>query len=344
MLRRLRTRSDRSTADAHPGRPAANLTARNLYVRGRYLLNERTEEGMLKARDLFEKAAAEDSQFGLAHSGIADAYRLLGHYGVLAPAEVWTKAAAYATKGMLLDNSSVEVRTTFAHVKSAQEWDWVGAEREFRQAISMDPTYATAHHWYAMSCLAPLGRLDEALNEILTAQSLDPVSPIISRDVAVIYYYRREFESALEQCDQTIELNPHFPAAFWILGLIQEQRKDYQEAKAAFQRASHLTSDSPRKHAALGHLYAVSGQRKLCFETLHELEQLRAHRYVSPFDIASIHFALGQNDTAFEWLDRACHDRCFELLSINVDPRFDAIRNDPRFAAVARKLGLCRTQ
>jgi serine/threonine-protein kinase len=311
-----------------------------LYIRGRHHLNERTEEGFRKAVELFEKAIAEDSQSGLAHSGLADAYGLLGHYGVLAPAEVWTKAAASAATAMMLDNSSVEVRTTFAHVKATQEWDWVGAEREFRQAINLDPMYATAHHWFAMTCLAPLGRLDEAMNEILTAQSLDPVSAIISRDIAVIYFDRREFESALEQCDQTIELNPHFPAAFWTLGLIQEQRKDYQEAKAAFQHAIHLAPDSARMRAALGHLYAVSGQRKLCLETLRELEELRAERYVSPFDLASIHFALGQSDTAFDWLDHACHDRCFELLSLNVDPRFDGMRNHPRFAAVASQLGL----
>jgi serine/threonine-protein kinase len=342
ILHRLQAGLGGSAAGALVRRPAANLAARNLCIRGRYHLNERTEEGMRKAVEFFERALAEDSQCALAHSGLADAYSLLGHYGVLAPAQVWTKAAASAASAVMLDDSCVEARTTFAHVKSTQDWDWAGAEREFRQAISLDPTYATAHHWYAMSCLAPLGRLDEALNEILTAHSLDPVSAIISRDVAVVYFDRREFESALEQCDQTIELNPHFPAAFWTLGLIQEQRGDYHEAAAAFQRAIHLAPDSARMRAALAHLYAVSGQRKPCLDTLRKLEDLRAERYVSPFDFASIHFALAQSDSAFDWLDRACQDRCFELLSIDVDPRFDAMRNHPRFAAVASQLGLRR--
>ncbi len=328
-----------SSGGARFPRPTWNLAARNLYTQGRYHLNQRTEESMRKAVELFEKALAEDSQYAPAHSGLADAYSLLGHYGVLAPADVWTKAASSASLAVILDDGSVEARTTFAHLKSTQDWDWAGAEREFRQAISLDRTYATAHHWYAMSCLAPLGRLDEALTEVLTAHALDPVSPVISRDIALVYLYRREFDFALEQCDQTIELNPHFPAAFWTLGLIQEQRGDYQEAAAAFQQAIHLAPDNARMRAALGHLYAVSGQRKLGFGTLRKLEQLCDQRYVSPFDFASIHFALGQSDSAFNWLDRACQDRCFELLSIDVDPRFDAIRNHPRFPAVASQLG-----
>jgi serine/threonine-protein kinase len=340
ILHRLQASLGGSPAGALLSRPATNLAARNLCIVGRYHLNQRTEEGMRKAVEFFDKALAEDSQCAPAHSGMADAYCLLGHYSVLAPAEVWTKAAASAASALMLDSSSVEARTTFAHVKSTQDWDWVGAEGEFRQAISLDPTYATAHHWYAMSCLVPLGRLDEALNEILTAHSLDPVSAIISRDLASVYFYRREFDLALEQCDHTIELNTYFPAAFWTLGLIQEQRGDYQEAAAAFKRAMHLAPDSARMRAALGRLYAVSGQRKPCLNTLRNLEELRAKKYVSPFDFACIQFALGQSDLAFDWLDRACQDRCFELLSINVDPRFDAMRNHPRFAAVAGKLGL----
>src|SRR5581483_3705363 len=184
------------------------------------------------------------------------------------------------------------------------------------------------------------GRLDEALEEMLTAQSLDPVSAIIARDVAVIYYYRREFRAALEQCDHTIGLNPYFSPAFWTLGMIQEQHGDYEEAAAAFQRAIHLSPESPRMQAALGHLYAVSGRRKLALAVLKTLQELATTRYVSPFEFGVIHFALGHIDEAFEWLNKACQDRCFELLSIKVDPRFDALQGDPRFSAIAEQLGL----
>ncbi|MEW5983624.1 MAG: tetratricopeptide repeat protein [Acidobacteriota bacterium] len=317
-----------------------NLAAHNLYLQGRFHLSQRTEEGLRKAVDFFERALVEDAQYALAHSGLSDAYGLLAHYGVLGPAEVWTKAASSAASAVMLDPGSVEGHTSLAHTKSTQDWDWHGAEQEFLCAIGLDPRYATAHHWYAMSCLAPLGRLDEALEQMLLAQSLDPVSSIIARDVAVVHHYRRDFDAALDQCDHTIELNPHFSAAYWTLGLIQEQRKDFDEAEAAFQRASHLSPQSPRMKAALARIYALTGRRKAALAVLAELETLAATRYVSPFDFASIHFALQQSGPGFRWLNKACEDRCFELISIKVDPRFDALREDRRFTALARQVGV----
>src|SRR2546428_6459342 len=182
-------------------RPTENLAAHNLYLQGRYHLNQRTEEGLRKAVDFFEKAIVEDPQYAPAYSGLSDAYGLLGHYGVLGPADVWTKTASSAASAVMLDGNSAEAHTSLAHVKATQDWDWAGAEREFQRAITLDPRYPTAHHWYAMSCLAPMGRLDEALDEMLLAQSLDPVSSIIVRDVAVIHFYRRDFDAALDQCD-----------------------------------------------------------------------------------------------------------------------------------------------
>ena len=224
-------------------------------------------------------------------------------------------------------------------MKATQDWDWAGAEREFQRAIGLNPRYSTAHHWYAMSCLVPTGRLDEALDEMLVAQALDPVSSIIARDLAAVHFHRRDFDAALDQCDHTIELNPHFSPAYLTLGLVQEQREDFDESAAAFQRAVHLSPQTPRMRGALARTSALSGKRKLALKLLHELERLAKERYVSPFEFASIHFALGQMDDGFEWLDRACQDRSFELISIKVDPRFDTLRNEPRFAAAVKRLG-----
>jgi serine/threonine-protein kinase len=321
-------------------RPTENLAAHNLYLQGRYHLNQRTEEGLRKALDFFEKALVEDAQYALAHSGLADAYGLLAHYGVLGPAEVWTKAAASAAAAVMLDEHSAEAHTSLAHVRSTQDWDWVGAEREFQRAIAANPRYATGHHWYATSCLAPLGRLDEARDEIMIAQSLDPVSSIVARDVAVMHFYRRDFETALEQCDHTIELNPHFAPAYWILGVIQEQRKDFDESAAAFQRAVHLSPETPRMHAALGRTFALSGRRKQALEIVSKLETYARQRYVSPLEFAWIQFALGENDLGFKWLAKAGEDRSFDILSIKVDPRFDPFRDDRRFVALAKQLGV----
>lgn len=321
-------------------RMTENLAAHNLYLQGRYHLNQRTEEALRKAVDFFEKAIVEDAQYALAYSGLSDAYSLLGHYGVFGPADVWTKTASSAASAVMLDGNSVEAHTSLAHVKSTQDWDWSGAEREFQRAISLDARYPTAHHWYAMSCLAPMGRLDEALDEMLLAQSLDPVSSIIVRDVAVIHFYRRDFDAALDQCDHTIELNPHFSLAYLTLGLIQEQRRDFDESAAAFQRAIHLSPDTPRMHAALARTYALSGKRKGALAILRKLEGLAKSRYVSPFEFAVVQFALGHLDLGFTWLTKACQDRAFELLTIKVDPRFDALKADRRFEAVTRQMGL----
>ena len=146
-----------------------------------------------------------------------------------------------------------------------------------------------------MSCLSPLGRLDEALDEMIVAQALDPVSSIVARDLAVIHFYRRDFETALEQCDHTIELNPHFAPAYWILGVIQEQRKDFDESAAAFQRAVHLSPQTPRMHGALGRTFALAGRKKQALEVLRKLETYAKERYVSPLEFAWIQFGLGRN-------------------------------------------------
>lgn len=317
-----------------------NLAAHNLYRQGRYHLEQRSEEGLLKAADFFNKALVEDPQYALALSGLADAYGLLTHYGVLPPDDAWARAASSAAAAVMLDGASAEARTSLAHVKSTQGWDWRGAEQEFQRAIAIDPRYATAHHWYAISCLAPMGRLDDALDQIRQAQSLDPVSPIIARDLTMIRYYRREFDLALEQCDHTIELNPHFSAAYWTLGLVQEQRGDFEESAAAFHRAVELSPQSPKMHGAMGRTFALSGQSRKASGILKKLEGLSRSRYVSPVEFALIHFALGQVDQGFKWLSKACQDRCFDLTAINVDPRFDSIKGDRRLVPIVDAVGL----
>ena len=319
---------------------AEKLAAYTLYVQGRYHVNQRTEEGLRKAVDFFEKAIVESAQYAQAYSGLADAYGLLGHYGALAPAEVWTKVASNAAWAVLQDENSAEAHTSLAHVKSTQDWDWMGAEQEFQRAITLDPRYPTAHHGYAMSCLAPLARLDQACEEMMLAQTLDPISSIIGRDLARIYYYKQEYDAALEQCDHTIELNPHFSPAYWILGLVQEQRGDFDESAAAFQRAIQLSPGSPLMKAALGRTFALSGKQAEAARILSDLHELSAKRYVSPFELAAIHFALGQTADGFHWLPRAFQDRCFELICLRVDPRWQSLHGAPEFQKLFAQLGL----
>jgi serine/threonine-protein kinase len=339
LIERIQSALLAERSDRRP-RHTENLTAHNLYLQGKYHLGQRTEEGLLKAADLFQKAIGEDPHYAMAHSGLADTYELLSHYGVLPPAQGWVRAASSAATAVMLDGDSAEAHTSLAHVKATQDWDWSGAEREYQRAIALNPRYPTTHHWYGMTCLVPMGRLDEALQELVLAQSLDPVSSIIARDLAVVHCYRREFDAALEQCDHTIALNPHFSPAYLTLGLVQEQRKEYDEAAAAFERAVHLSPLSHRMSAALARTLALSGKRQKALKIVKSLETLSKTRYVSPFDFASIHFGLGALDHGFRWLNRACEDRCFELLALGADPRFDALRNDRRLLAIVKRVGL----
>ena len=216
------------------------------------------------------------------------------HYGVLGPADVWAKTASAAASAVMLDALSAEAHTSLAHVHATQDWDWPGAEREYLHSIRLNPRYPTAHHWYAMSCLVPMGRLDAAMEQMQIAQALDPVSSIISRDLAVIHCYRRDFDRALDQCDHTVELNPHFAAAYLTLGLVQEQRREFDESAAAFRRAVDLAPRSPRMHAALARTYALSDRLDQAHEELDALRALAATRYVSPFDFVLVHLGMGE--------------------------------------------------
>ena len=319
-------------------RPAENLAARNLYLQGRYHLNQRTDAGLHKAVEFFEKALVEDTQSALVQSGLADAHALLAHYGVVQPALAWTKAASCAAAAVMLDNNSAEAHTSLAHVKATQDWDWHGAEREFQLAIALDPLYPTARHWYAMSCLVPLGRLEEAVELVQTAQALDPVSPILARDLALLHAYRGDFDSALNQCDDTIELNPHFSPGYWALGIVQEQRRDFEEAIAAFQRAIALSPDNPRMHAGLGRVLTLAGRRDRARSTIERLHELAEQRYVSPFEYAMIEFARGHVDIGFEWLARACDERAFDVLALRFDPRLSTLHDDVRFQTLLSKV------
>ena len=325
---------------ARTRRPSDNLAARNLYLQGRYHLNQRTEDSLHKAVDFFEKAIVEDAQFSLAHSGLSDAYGLLAHYGVLGAADVWAKAASSAATAVMLDGHSAEAHTSLAHARATQDWDFSGAETLFLRAIQLNPRYSTGRHWYAMSCLVPMGRLDEAREQMLLAQSLDPVSAIIARDLAVVYYYRGDFDAALEQCDHTIELNPHFAPAYLTLGLVQEQRKELDEAIAASQRAVDLAPNSLRMQSALARILALSGKPERALETLRTLEQLASTRYVSPVEFMTTAFAAGDRDAGFRWLAKACDERCFEMITLQVDPRFEPLRGDSRFLAALKRIGL----
>jgi serine/threonine-protein kinase len=317
-----------------------NLTARNLCKQGLYHLEQRTDESLERAAELFERAVIEDAHYALAHSGLSDAYSLLGSYGLRPSTSMVTMAMSSAATAVMLDGESAQTRTSLAHAKARAHWNWTDAELEFQRAVKLDPGYATSHHWYARCCLVPLGRLDEARDEVLLAHALDPVSSIIAREVASIHYYRRDFEAALAHCDQAIELNPHFPHAYFILSLVQEKLGDSEEALAALLRASQLAPKSPRMIASLGRAQAMAGKPDAALRSLAELDELARTRFVSAWERAILFLGLKDTDRCFEQLALAYQDRFFDLTLLGVDPRFDEVRGDRRFEALVQKVGL----
>jgi TolB-like protein len=319
-------------------RPTNNLNAYNLYLKGRYYWNTRTEEGLYKGIEAFQRSIAEDSRYALAYCGLADSFTLLGNYGAAPPTEVRPAAKAAAKRAVELDNHLAEAHTTLGHVTATYDWDCVGAEREYQAALRLNPRYATTHHWYAITVLAPLTRWDEAMDEILTAQQLDSISLSISRDVGVVQYYRREYEAVIEQCHGTLSLDTEFYGAHWLLGLAYEQLGRYSEAVKEFQKGYELSGGAPRMLGALGHGYALWGKAQEARDMLAKLMGLARDRYVSPFEMALIHIGLGDRAQSFEWLRRVCEVRSYEMIFLRADPRYDSLRSDKQFLALLEQI------
>ena len=317
-----------------------NLTARNLCKQGLYHLEQRTDESLERAAELFERAVVEDAQYSLAHSGLSDAYSMLGSYGLRPSTLMVNMAMSSAATAVMLDGDSAEARTSLAQAKARAHWNWLDAELEFQRAIRLNPAYATGHHWYARCCLLPLGRLDEARDEVLLARSLDPVSSIIAREVASIHYYRRDFDAALAYCDQAIELNPHFPHAYFILSLVQEKLGDSEEALAALLRGAQLAPRSPRMIASLGRAQAMAGRRDDAARSLAALDALARTRFVSTWERAILFLGMRDYDRCFDELQLGLQDRFFDLTLLGVDARFDDVRDDPRFERLLSAVGI----
>jgi TolB-like protein/Flp pilus assembly protein TadD len=321
-------------------RNTESFEAYTLYLKGRHAWNQRSEHSLKHGIDYFEQAIVNDPRYAPAYSGLADSYSLLGNLGAVPARDVKAKAMLAALKAVEIDPTLAEAHTALGHIRATYSWDWPSARAEYKTAIALNPAYATAHHWYAVTYLAPLGLLDEALREIQKAEGLDPMSVSIKRDTAVILYYARRYEQALEESRKTIRIEPAFPGGYWALGLAHEALGQHAEAVAAFRRALELAPDTPRWLGALGHAYSLSGDRVAAERILEKLGELAQTRYVQPFDFALVHLAMGDTGAAFERLEQAFKFRSYELVSMKVDPRFDPARSDPRIGRLLKRLGL----
>lgn len=335
----------RSHAELSASKPATgNPEAYNLYLKGRHCWNRRQEDSVRRSIALFEEAIQKDAHFALAYAGLADAYNLLGTYQYSAPDEVYPKAKTAALKALDIDDRLAPAHASLGCVFSIYDWDWARAEAEFKRAVQLNPSHATAHQWYAIHCLTPLGRHEEAIAELRKAQAVDPLSLGVQASLALTFYYARQFDQAIHQCRLTLEMEERFWVANLFLGWACAQRSLFPEAIAACERALQLGHNDPVALAALGHVHALAGNRQAAAQAADKLIALRQERYVAASEIAVLKLGLGETEAAMQWLSQAVAERSLRLIYLNVEPRLDGLRSDARFLELLANVGLCRTE
>lgn len=315
-----------------------NVEAYQLYLKGRYHWNKRTPDGIQKAIESFQQAIEKDPGYALAYAGLADCYHVPAN--PLPPRKKMPLAKAASMKALQLDDTLVEAHTSLARVLFVYEWDWPAAEKEFKRAIELNSRYAPAHQWYG-GYLTATGRFREADAEKKRALELEPLSLVINFEVGLASYFSRNYNQAIDQFQKTLELDSNFPPPHTFLAAAYEQKGMLKEATTAFQKAITITQGPARTQATagLGYVYAVSGRKAEARKILAELQSLSEHRYVPATDTALIYAGLGDKDKAFAWLDKAYEEHSFSLSNLKVEPRFDPLRSDPRFADLLRSIG-----
>lgn len=309
------------------------------YLRGRHFWNRRTEEGLLRAVEYFNRAIAIDPIYAQAHAGLARVYDTLGSYNFLAPQEAFTKARAAAARALEIDDLLAEAYTALGGVRFTFEWDWPGAEEALRKAIALDPNFADGYHWYA-DFLSAMGRSEEALGMIRHAHQLDPLTLTISNTVGACLFYARRYDEAIEQHRKTLELDSTFIPAYRSLGGAFEQKGMMLEAIEAYQKADSLSQGNITASALMAHAYAVSGRADDARRLLGLLWEQSKVRYLSPYSVAAVHVALAEPDRAFENLEHAYRIRDRGMVWLKVSPRFDQLRADPRFFDLLQRMKL----
>ena len=337
---------DAPLVQAHQGAPEVY----RLYLKGRHEWNKRTEEGLLRSLEYFQEAIDQDPAYARAHAALADSYVLLGVYGIRPPSEVMPKAKATASRALEeaaeapgqgpVNTGLAAVHAALGCVKAVYDWSWAEAESHFRLAIESDATYPTAHQWYAMNCLVPMRRFEEATREIRVAQERDPLSPAIQASLGLVHYYAGRLGDAASALEKTLETDAGFAMAHFFLGQTYMRMERSDDALAALGNASRLSPSSAEFRAGLGNACALASHRDRARLILDELKDRRRQRYVSAALIAEVHVGLGETDEALSWLAEAERERSPELCWIGVRPAFIPLRAHPRFAALVRAIGL----
>ena len=309
--------------------------AYQLYLKGRYYWNQGTVSGYKKSIEYLQQAIAKDPKYAVAYAGLADAYLFLGSFWV----EAISEAKAAALKAMQLDPTLGEAHVALGHIRLWLDWDWPGAEAEFKRGIDLDPNSALAHNEYAMY-LAAVGRVGDSVAELGRARELDAASPIVNTNLGWSLLYARRGQQAVEQFRKTVQMDPNYVSARWGLGVAYTQEALYAEAIAELKQAVELSEGSPALIGHLGYAYGRNGSNAEATNTIAELRRLAERQYVPSSAVALVYAGLGNNPTTLDWLDRAYDEHDFSLVFVQVAPWFESVRAEPRFQQLLRRMQL----
>jgi len=308
---------------------ALNPVALENYLKGRYFWNRRDGGGLQKAVEYFQKAVQVDPNYAPAYAGLAQSYILLTDP---------SRARLAAAKALSLDPALSEAHTALALVAD-HDWNFTEAEREYKLAISLNPNYATAHHWYGESHLALMGRFEEADREMKQARALDPVSRIIATDWGAVLFFERRYDEAYQELSKVLEMEPNFSEAYLFRGQVLLHQRRYDEAIADFESARRI-DNTPRQLALLGYALGVAGKRSQATIILRQLKAISPQKHVEPWSLAMVELGLGDKDETVAWLEKAYLEQSPHLVGLKVVPAYDPLRNNPRFQQLIARIGL----
>ena len=317
--------------------------AYDAYTKGRYLWNRGTPDSVKRSLAYFEQAIRKQPDYALAYSGLADVYLQLGKFGFLSQRESYSKGSEAALKSLQLDSSQSYPHLILGQRKAGQDWDWASAEKEYRQALILDPNNARAHYLLS-SLLSILKRHDEAVDEAQKAIQLDPLSPSVGLQGGIAYYLAGRLNEAVEAFRRTLELNGTFISTHVWLGLAHLHQKQFQAALAEFQRAIDISNFDSSKNISwflprLAEVYAATGKQQQAESLLKQMELLPVKEQSAPA-FALICIALGKREEAFQWLNKGWQNRDMDMTLVAVEPGYNPVRSEPRFRSLLQKMNL----
>jgi len=316
-----------------------NVEAYNLYVKARFFQAKSTAEEIKKGLDYFQQAIEKDPSYALAYAGKADCFIFLADWGYLSSKEAYPRARAAAEKALEMDDTLAGAYASLGYIKFKCDWAWAAAEKDFKRAIELDPNYAYAHINYALY-LSEMGRHDEAIKEAKRALEPDPLSVDNLVVLGWIYYLARNYDRAIEQLMNLLEIDQDYVGAYWNLANAYAGNGMYNKAIVTAQKLKEFPGNNPTNDAVLGIVYSLAGRRDEAMKVLDYLLELSKQEYISPFYVALVFTCLGQKDQAFEWLDKAYEEHDVYLSQLKVFPLFDSLRSDPRYKALLKKMNL----